>query len=82
VDDKQIPAPVSRAINTLLQIFRDIFQKPTGLAPAREIDHQIPLIQGAMPPNIRPYRMSHSQKNAVEQLIKEMLHNKEIRPSH
>ena len=33
------------------------------------------------PPNIRPYRMSHSQKNTVEQIIQQMLKNKEIRLS-
>jgi hypothetical protein len=52
-----------------------------GLPPSRDCDHQIPLISDAKPPNIRPYRMSHSQKNAVEQVIKEMLKNKEIRIS-
>jgi hypothetical protein len=81
LEDTQLHATVSLAITTLLNTFQDIFQKPNGLPPAREIDHQIPLTQGAKPPNIRPYRMSHSQKNAVEQLIKEMLHKKEIGPS-
>jgi hypothetical protein len=80
-EEQQFPAIPSSAISTPLQTFQDIFQKPMGLPPAREIDHQIPLTQEAKPPNIRPYRMSHSQKNAVEQLIREMLHNKEIRPS-
>ncbi|KAK1693984.1 hypothetical protein QYE76_010681 [Lolium multiflorum] len=84
-DDEQntqhSPATPYSAITTLLNTFEDIFQKPMGLPPVRDIDHQIPLTQDAKPPNIRPYRMSHSQKTAVEQLIKEMLHNREIRPS-
>nr|XP_051191082.1 uncharacterized protein LOC127304433 [Lolium perenne] len=75
------PATPYSAITTLLNTFEDIFQKPMGLPLVRDIDHQIPLTQDAKPPNIRPYRMSHSQKTAVEQLIREMLHNREIRPS-
>jgi hypothetical protein len=39
------------------------------------------LKEGATPPNIRPYRMPHKQKDIVEGLIKEMLKNKEIRHS-
>ena len=69
-------------IENLLHQFQDIFQAPTGLSPQRDCDHHIPLIPGAKPPNIRPYRMSHSQKDVVESLIKEMLKNSEIRPSH
>jgi hypothetical protein len=73
--------PVSNPVNKLLQQFQDIFEAPTGLPPQRAGDHQIPLLPGAKPPNIRPYRMSHSPKDTVEQIIQEMLRNKEIRIS-
>jgi hypothetical protein len=49
-------------LQSVLTEFQDIFAPPTGLPPHRDSDHQIPLIPGATPPNIRPYRMSHSQK--------------------
>jgi hypothetical protein len=65
----------------ILQEFEDIFSPPTGLPPHRESDHKIPLLPGATPPNIRPYRMSHSQKNTIEAIINEMLQNKEIQHS-
>jgi hypothetical protein len=85
--DNSVPSPegnteIPDEINELLHQFQDIFQAPSGLPPQRACDHQIPLNPGAKPPNIRPYRMSHSQKNSVELLIKEMLKNDEIRPSH
>ncbi|KAK1629780.1 hypothetical protein QYE76_004095 [Lolium multiflorum] len=75
--------PVTPAdLQELLDKFPDIFQEPSGLPPPRACDHSIPLIPGAKPPNIRPYRMSHSQKNAIEQLIQKMLKNSEIRLSN
>ena len=56
-------------------------QEPSGLPPHRTADHRIPLLPGAKPPNLRPYRMSPKQKTTVENLIQQMLKNKEIRPS-
>jgi hypothetical protein len=63
----------------ILEEFQDLFQVPTGLPPKRECDHRIVLKEGATPPNIRPYRMPHTQKNVVEEMVKELLTNKEIR---
>jgi hypothetical protein len=73
--------PIPEEMSDLLHQFQDIFQAPTGLPPHRDCDHHIPLKEGAKPYNVRPYRMSHSQKNSVELLVKEMLKNSEIRIS-
>jgi hypothetical protein len=81
INTEALQSPVSEPVSTLLHQFQDIFQPPVGLPPPRHCDHQILLFPDAKPPNIRPYRMSHSQKNVVEQVIKEMLKNKEIRIS-
>jgi hypothetical protein len=75
------PKPPHPEIATLLNEFQDLFQEPTGLPPARACDHSIPLLDGVKPPNIRPYRMPHSQKNIIEELIRELLIKSEIRPS-
>jgi hypothetical protein len=64
-----------------LQQFTDIFSEATVLPPHRAADHIIPLLPGAKPPNIRPYRMSHSQKNTIETIIKQLLKKGEIQPS-
>jgi hypothetical protein len=69
-------------LSSLLEQFQDIFTERVGLPPKRDLDHSIPLLPGAIPPNIRPYRMFHSQKNIIEALVKQMLQNKEIRPSN
>jgi hypothetical protein len=73
--------PIPEEMSDLLHQFQDIFQAPIGLPPHRDCDHHIPLKEGAKPYNVRPYRMSHSQKNSVELLVKEMLKNSEIRTS-
>jgi hypothetical protein len=80
-DNPEVDMPVSDPICKLLHQFKDIFELPKGLPPQREQDHHIPLLPSKKPPNIRPYRMSHSQKTTVEQIIQEMLQNKEIRLS-
>jgi hypothetical protein len=67
VETEEIQSSVSEPVKALLHQFQDIFQTPIGLPPPRDCDHQIPLLPDAKPPNIRPYRMSHSQKNVVEQ---------------
>ena len=51
------------------------------MPPSREFDHQIPLLLGVKPINIKPYRYSPTQKDEIERQIKEMLSNGIIRPS-
>ena len=46
-------------ILAIVQEFPGVFAEPSGLPPRRACDHQIPLIAGAQPVSIRPYR--HSQ---------------------
>lgn len=57
----------------LLQKFECLFQEPTKLPPARSYDHQIPLIPGAQPVNVRPYRYAPQQKSEIERQVQEML---------
>lgn len=50
--DTHMPAEIS----TLLDEFHLVFSEPTELPKHREWDHAIPLLPGAKPVNIRPYR--------------------------
>jgi hypothetical protein len=70
------------AVANILEQYSDIFEEPNGLPPHRSYDHKIPIQEGAQPPNVRPYRMPHTQKNIVEELVKNMLKNSEIRTSN
>lgn len=58
-------------LQQLLTTFSDLFENPTTLPPFREgFDHKIPIIDGSLPVNKRPYRYSSLQKNAIDKLIR------------
>jgi hypothetical protein len=69
------------AISNLLSQFSPVFSTPSTLPPVRTCDHSIPLIQGATPVNIRPYRYPPSLKDEIERQVTEMLKAGIIRPS-
>lgn len=51
-------------LQQLLSSYSDIFEEPKSLPPFREgFDHQIPLLAGSDPVNLRPYRYSSLQKD-------------------
>lgn len=50
-----------------------MFTPPTELPPERQGDHIIPLLEGAQPFCLRPYRYNPAQKSEIETQIKEML---------
>jgi hypothetical protein len=77
----QTPTVPNAQIAKLLGQFQDVFSEPQGLPPHRSCDHTIPLQEGAKPPNIRPYRMPHKQKNIIEELVRTLLEKSEIRAS-
>lgn len=66
----------------LLNKFKDVFHKPTGLPPPRLQNHNIPLREGKGPVKVRPYRYPQSQKEQIELMIQEMLAEGIIQPSN
>lgn len=72
------PSPM---VTNVLKKFSGVFQMPEGLPPKRSREHAITLQEGTSPINVRPYRYSHTQKNEIEKLVKEMLQAGIIRPS-
>jgi hypothetical protein len=60
-------------IQSLIDQFGILFEEPQGLPPSRACDHAIPLIPGARPVNIRPYRYPPAMKTEIEKQITEML---------
>lgn len=77
----QDPVKLPEEIQALLDNFSDVFSAPTQLPPCRDCDHKIPLIAGAQPVNIRPYRYSPELKTEIEKQINEMLQAGIIKPS-
>ena len=78
---KATELPVPSVVAELLAEYDHLFAEPRGLPPQRAFDHTIPLLPGAKPVNIRPYRYSPTQKDEVEQQVADMLAQGIIVPS-
>ena len=76
-DQHTIPPQVQQ----LLHKYNQLFQEPSELPPLREDDNHIPVVPGAQPVNIRPYRYSPQRKPEIEKQIKEMLQSGVIQHS-
>lgn len=74
-DQQVVLAEIQQVLEEHASIFKDL----EGLPPKRECDHKIPLKAGAKPPNSRPYRVPHLQKDELERQIDELLKSKVIR---
>lgn len=71
-------AAIPPDLQRILDLFPEIFAAPTSLPPRRACDHRIPLIEGARPVRIRPYRYSPELKTEIEKQIQAMLESGEI----
>lgn len=77
VTDLKLPSPLL----ALLSEFLTVFEPPSGLPPSRYCDHSIPLIPGASPVKVRPYRYPPAVKDEIERQIKVMLQSGIVQPS-
>ena len=69
-------------LQVLLDKHAVVFETPTTLPPRRLKDHTIPLIPGARPVSVRPYRIAPHLKDELEKQIKELLASGMIRHSN
>lgn len=69
-------------IAAIIQEFDTLFQEPTELLPPRSCDHSIPLIEGANPMFIRPYRYAPLLKTEIERQVTNMLQQGIIQKSN
>ena len=70
-----------REVQDLIDQYATIFEKPSQLPPSRACDHEIPLIPGANPVNIRPYRYPPALRDEIEKQVADMLQQGLIQPS-
>ncbi|GJU56063.1 reverse transcriptase [Tanacetum coccineum] len=68
--------------NSAGSFYEDVFATPTELPPRREHDHRIPLMKGAQPVNIKPYRHPPTQKDVIEAMVVELLESGVIKKSN
>lgn len=68
-ENNKSPTTPSAALGPLLKKYSDLFEESQSLPPSGPCDHKIQLTEGAQPPNLRPYRVPHYQKTAMEEII-------------
>ncbi|XP_057429344.1 uncharacterized protein LOC130722592 [Lotus japonicus] len=78
---EQLTEKQSQQLTSLLEKFVDVFTAPRGLPPKRQREHQINLVAGHGPVNVRPYRYSHHHKDEIEKQVQELLQQGIIRHS-
>lgn len=79
---EKAPADVSSPeVLQVLTEFEHIFAKPQGLPPIRGREHAITLKAGTNVINVRPYRYSQAHKEAMSEMVAEMLNKGLIRAS-
>lgn len=73
-DAEPLPAVVMPPeVRAILDKFASVFSAPVGLPLRRRYDHHIPLILGARPVSVRPYRVAPELKTEIERQVQEML---------
>jgi hypothetical protein len=70
------------SVQEVVEQHAHLFKTPDSLPPERQFYHQIPLVPGVKPVNLKPCRYSPTQKDEIERQIQEMLTNGIIKPSH
>lgn len=70
---QQQPLPMPPQVAELLSRYKEVFDEPTGMPPKRACDHRIPLLPGAQPFAIRPYRYSPALKTEIERQVADLL---------
>ena len=77
------PRNVQEELHQLLEEFSDLLpeQLPKGRPPKREVEFEIKLEEGAVPPNKPPYRLSPKEHEELQAQIDDLLSQGHIRPS-
>lgn len=71
--DQQTLKVVPPVIEQLVSFYAELFQEPKGLPPKRLYDHKIPLLPGATPAKLRPYRYNPMQKTEIEKQVADLI---------
>lgn len=82
VDVGQPAVPtVQPEVQAVIDQFKHLFAEPSSLPPCCACDHKIPLVNGAQPVAVRPYRYSPALKAEMESQVANMLQSGLIQPS-
>ena len=81
VADTACSMNMPEGVQALIEEFAVLFEVPKDLPPPRPSDHSIPLMEGAAPITMRPYRYAPVLKDEIERQVNDMLNNGLIQPS-
>jgi hypothetical protein len=82
LEPQQISSSWPADLHNIIVQYQHLFDKPSGVPPKRHINHTIPLITGAQPFRLRPYRYNPAQKDEIEKQVQELLQNGHIKESN
>ncbi|GKG45994.1 hypothetical protein Tco_0498440, partial [Tanacetum coccineum] len=77
-----LPVELQPELQVVVEEFMDVFAVPKELPPRRPCGHRIPMLEGTTQVNVRPYRHSPTQKDAIESMVQELLNTDVIRSSN
>jgi hypothetical protein len=80
--DSNADTVIDPRVKKVLAQFSEVFAEPAGLPPSRQCDHAIPLVSGAHPFNVRPYRYPPALKDEIETQVQQMLEQGVIQKSY
>jgi hypothetical protein len=69
-------------VQSVLDQFSEVFAELVGLPPSRPCDHAIPLILGANPFTVRPYRYPPALKDEIKTQVHHLLSQGVIQKRH
>jgi hypothetical protein len=72
---------VPEEVQSLLDRYAGVFASTVSYPPDRACNHSIPLIEGARPVHIRPYRYAPVLKTEIDQQVQDILKQGLIQPS-
>lgn len=73
----EIPPP----IQSLVDQYPELFSEPIGIPPSLSHTHTIPLVSGAQPFRLKPYRYTPFQKDEIERQVTHLLKTNMIKES-
>jgi len=81
LDVQKVKSSITSYLQRVLDNHFEVFESPKGIPPIHDHGHDIHLIPGSVPPNIRPYRYPYAQKAEIGCMVAEMLEAGIIQPS-
>ena len=68
-ENAEQPTDLPPEVEELLDQYKVVFSEPQELSKHKPWDHPIPLLAGAKPVNIRPYKYTPEQKTEIEKQV-------------